>query len=866
MKLKHLFLALVAGLVALVSCEQPEKDLSFPAIEIDKTAASVEMASSSFPVTITSNRAWRATSDAAWIAIDPDSGEGSEEPQTVNVTVLENKSYNRTAKVTFDIIYDTMVLTVDQAGNGSPEDYIIYSNDFDKEVATQAYGSSGTSWPYLDQFEGWKNEIGVGTKTLEYAFSGMSARNNSNSNGSYSDYAGSGANNLLFGTNGYIAIKNMSLNGFKNLKLSFGTEMYDNNNKTALFDPAQFLVYASIDGKLWTPVAYEYKGTAAGRWNIAEAAFSVPEGTASIGLYIKATVASCYRLDDLKLEVAEEECPAMDFSQGTEIEIGGGSGTGGGTGDDIIAGDLLYKNTFDKQTATQTYGTQGKSWPYLDQFEGWKCESGSGAAGVRYLFGGVSVRANSQSNADFSDYSGSGANNIFFGTDGFFCVKDIALSGNTKLCVAFGTEKYDGNNKTALFDPTECLVYVSADGAKWVKLPYTYQGTAAGRWNIALGTFSIPAGTAKLSICVKTSVASVYRMDDLTLSVAETADTAIDFTNGIDLGLGGTSTGGGTDDGGGSPGNVKFSKLDPSNVKEGTYVIAYTTGGKTYLMKNEVKSSYYVGSGTFDLSKGTAPAEDYRFTIKSSNGGYTIQNSKGGYVGIEISGTHYNLKPAMTSAFIWNFSAGTGDAVVAKGGSSTGDYCISYNAKYDEFTVFNNPDTCPIFYCIDGAQDDSGSGSGDDSGTGGDDSGETGGTGSNDGSTITWTVGANNQKWNETSDATLGAGFTATDAGMTVSYFKSSSTTAPITAKDDHIRVYKGSTMVITVDGANITGVEFSCTESKYCVDMPVSDGSTAKSDTGNLKISWSGNTAKFQADATNGQLRITGIKVTYKK
>ena len=329
MNCKHLIITLLGILALTLSCQRQEKNLGLPSIEINQSSASVEMPSSSFSMMVLTNRSWRATADVPWIAIDPDSGSGDAFGQTVTITVMENTSYTRSGHVTFDIVYDSATLTVDQAGNGSPEDYIIYYNDFDKETATQAYGSSGTSWPFLDQFEGWKNETGVGVAGMSYDFANVSARNNSNSNGSYSDYAGSGLNNLLFGASGHFAVKNLSLKDFKNFRLSFGTEKYDNNNKTALFDPAELPVYVSADGEKWIPLSYSYLGTAAGRWNVAEAVFSVPEDVKTLSVYVMATVASAYRVDDLKIEVSEEAGTVLDFSNGSDLPSGGGGGGGG---------------------------------------------------------------------------------------------------------------------------------------------------------------------------------------------------------------------------------------------------------------------------------------------------------------------------------------------------------------------------------------------------------------------------------------------------------------------------------------------------------------------------------------------------------
>lgn len=206
---------------------------------------------------------------------------------------------------------------------------------------------------------------------------------------------------------------------------------------------------------------------------------------------------------------------------------------------------VVYHNDFDKELAVK--GSDG--WKtYLDSFDGWKNESGSGISTVEYAFSGMSARTNSSgtSNSQYSDYSGSGKNYLWFAKDNYFHVKNITLpEGKTNYTISFGSERnlYQAADNT--FVPEEFLVYVSNDGSKWVKLEYAFpNGLKNRRWDLASSTFTVPSGTKSLHIYVKATLASSYLMDDLDLSVAASAGTAIDFSKGIDLGTGG-STGGG---------------------------------------------------------------------------------------------------------------------------------------------------------------------------------------------------------------------------------------------------------------------------------------------------------------------------------
>lgn len=204
---------------------------------------------------------------------------------------------------------------------------------------------------------------------------------------------------------------------------------------------------------------------------------------------------------------------------------------------------VVYHNDFDKELAVK--GSDG--WKtYLDSFDGWKNESGSGISTVEYAFSGMSARTNSSgtSNSQYSDYSGSGKNYLWFAKDNYFHVKNITLpEGKTDYTISFGSERnlYQAADNT--FVPEEFLVYVSNDGSKWVKLEYAFpNGLKNRRWDLASSTFTVPSGTKSLHIYIKATLASAYLMDDLDLSVAASAGTAIDFSKGIDLGTGGGET------------------------------------------------------------------------------------------------------------------------------------------------------------------------------------------------------------------------------------------------------------------------------------------------------------------------------------
>ena len=343
MKLKNLFLgsfALTAMLFAQSCEDKNDGPTGAPSIELSTQTLDFEKDGGSQTIKLTATRDWNVTNVPDWIAVDPKSGNPAENKE-VTVTVLENTGMDRSQEIKFTIGFDGKTLTVNQKGTGSASEMIVYHNDFDKELAVK----DNSGWKtYLDSFDGWKNETGSGISTVEYAFSGMSARTNSSgtSNSTYSDYSGSGKNYLWFAKDNYFHVKNITLpEGKTNYTISFGSErnLYQAADNT--FVPEEFLVYVSNDGSKWVKLEYAFpNGLKNRRWDLASSTFTVPSGTESLHIYIKATLASAYLMDDLDLSVAASAGTVIDFSKG--IDLGTGGSTGGGetpapTGNNIAA-------------------------------------------------------------------------------------------------------------------------------------------------------------------------------------------------------------------------------------------------------------------------------------------------------------------------------------------------------------------------------------------------------------------------------------------------------------------------------------------------------------------------------------------------
>ena len=137
MKLKHLFFAAAAAVLAFAACEQ-EEPIGVPDLQVTPSSVSFQAGASSQTVTLTATRDWTVSGAPEWLAFDPSSGKASDGSQTVTITAMANSGYNRSADVTFTIGLMKAYVHVDQTGDKGEFD----SGDGSKErpfSATAAY-------------------------------------------------------------------------------------------------------------------------------------------------------------------------------------------------------------------------------------------------------------------------------------------------------------------------------------------------------------------------------------------------------------------------------------------------------------------------------------------------------------------------------------------------------------------------------------------------------------------------------------------------------------------------------------------------------------------------------------------------------
>ena len=524
--------ALVVGsALGFVACEEKEKEVTNPSVEVSVKSLSFSNEEETQSVDVTANGDWKVTIDYItgedWVIVTPAAGNGN---ATLQVSVPMNNS-GAIREATVKVIalhpvygnWDVKKIKVAQSSDEKPAvtETLLYGDNFDGKEATKTYGS-GSSWPYIDQFPEFANAEGPASENVTYSGSGVSVRANSTSNSNYSDYAGSGSNNIFFGASAYFQINDIALNTEQSgYKVTFGAEKYTQDGDST-FNPDEFKMYLSKDGSIWSEVEFNYAGTEPGRWNMATANFTLKEVPEALYIKFTASVASVYRLDDVQLYTG---------NGGQVVDLENGSSSGGNGGEKPAPDtDAYYFDNFDGKEATKTYGS-GSSWPYIDQFPEFANAVGSAAGSVTYTGKAVSVRNNSNSNGTYSDYAGSGLNNIFFGADAYFQVNGIALASDQKnLKLTFGTEKYSQDNGSK-FTPSEFHVLLSADGEKWSEIEYTFAGTTDGRWNVATADLTLASVPSSLYIKFVVDVASSYRLDDLSLAAGNGGQN-VDLANG----------------------------------------------------------------------------------------------------------------------------------------------------------------------------------------------------------------------------------------------------------------------------------------------------------------------------------------------
>ena len=330
---------------------------------------------------------------------------------------------------------------------------------------------------------------------------------------------------------------------------------------------------------------------------------------------------------------------------------------------------VIYSNDFDKTKAEKG----GSGWStYLDSFDGWMNAKGTGLESVTYGFDRMTARTNSGNGSagSYSDYvelGASGMNYLWFGSGApYFAVKNIALpEGKTDFTLSFGTERYLYQAADNTFNWDEFKVYVSVDGNKWVKPAFEFAGGKLpnGRWDLASSTFTVPAGTASLSVYFASSLASAYAIDDVKLVMADAAGTVLDFANGEEFQVGETTTGGDNTGGDNTGGNTQTWPTDVytkvSQVTSGKKYVIFAEGIVAKPIEASRTYGYlYENSVTPDSEGKITTSDEYGFVFTAVEGGYTIMQSDGRFLYVaDDDYKNFNVSKEPTSGHVWKVEA-----------------------------------------------------------------------------------------------------------------------------------------------------------------------------------------------------------------
>ena len=559
MKLKNLLFIGLASAVLLAGCKKDEVQES-PSLTINEDSASLQFSaqggeSETQTITFTANRSWTATCDADWVHMDPVDGPASSDPQTLTVYVDQNDGFVRPATITLTA-GGVVKKTVSVSQDGKEIEYTSIADlramAKDTETPVKIEGSvfiKGVVISDKDEL----NNISEKNVFIQDETAGIQLRFASAGTYSRGDELSINATGLTIAFYGdmYQLVASSSYNESKEEWESTGmpatavTRLSEDNEIVAKQITMQDLLglkYESQYVEITTPVQVSEEDLGK-TFVVGDEHTNIKFTDADYNTF----VVRSEKYSDLLKETDVPEGSglikgiATRFGATPQIVFSTVSDWAGLTDPrfDVDAPDpapdnAVYYNDFDKEKAVETSG----KWPYLDQFGGWKNETGSGASDVTYDFSGVSVRSNSTSDSNYSDYPGSGVNNILFGTDGHFQVGNIAIEGGN-YTLSFGTERYVYNVSDNTFNPEEFHVYISDNGERWVELEYAFpNGFKNGRWDLASSTFTIPSGTSALYIYFASDLSGAHRLDDVALAPAESAGTEIDFSKGTAIGGG----------------------------------------------------------------------------------------------------------------------------------------------------------------------------------------------------------------------------------------------------------------------------------------------------------------------------------------
>lgn len=120
MKLNKFFLAAFATLALFASCTEDNPLTQEASLKIEgESSFDLDSKAQTVSVSIETNRDWTAQASDNWIGVSPESGAAASSAQEIEITVLENTSYDRSGTVTISIGTLSKTVKISQAGNSA---------------------------------------------------------------------------------------------------------------------------------------------------------------------------------------------------------------------------------------------------------------------------------------------------------------------------------------------------------------------------------------------------------------------------------------------------------------------------------------------------------------------------------------------------------------------------------------------------------------------------------------------------------------------------------------------------------------------------------------------------------------------------
>ena len=116
MKLRKLFLAVIAGAALLTACDKKEVDLGPAKLTVNPTDLEFEESIASQDINLLATRDWAVTGLPDWVALSKEAGSANLDAQKISISVTQNKGNNRSATLTFSIGFARSVLHIKQVG------------------------------------------------------------------------------------------------------------------------------------------------------------------------------------------------------------------------------------------------------------------------------------------------------------------------------------------------------------------------------------------------------------------------------------------------------------------------------------------------------------------------------------------------------------------------------------------------------------------------------------------------------------------------------------------------------------------------------------------------------------------------------